>query len=55
MMITIKKASELTGLPYSYIRKLCLENKVKFINSGVKYYILKDSLIDYCNGGKIAC
>ena len=50
MMWTIRKAQEETGLPYSVIRQLCLDEKVQFIRSGTKYYIYSVSLIDYLTG-----
>jgi len=34
LMIPLKEASELTGLSYSCIRKLCLSNEIRFIRSG---------------------
>ncbi len=51
MMKTIKECSEITGLPYSAIRKLCLGRKIHFIKSGNKFYIYLDSLISYCQAG----
>lgn len=51
MMKPIKNASEETGLSYHFIRKLCLEGKIKFIKSGNKYYVNMSSLLAYCEGG----
>jgi excisionase family DNA binding protein len=51
MMKTIKECSEITGLPYSAIRNLCLNKKIRFLKSGTKYYIYLDSLILYCQAG----
>ena len=48
MMKTIKECSEITGLQYSFIRGLCIDRKIKFIRSGVKYYIYLDSLLEFC-------
>lgn len=50
MMKTIKQAAVETGLSYSCIRQLCIENKIKFIRSGKKYYVNMPSLIEYCGG-----
>ena len=50
MMKTIKECSELTGLPYYTIRNLCLDKKIRFIQSGVKYYIYVNSLLEYLEG-----
>lgn len=49
MMKSIKDASKETGLSYCFIRNLCIESKIKFIRSGVKYYVNMDSLKEYCN------
>ena len=50
MMKTIKQCSELSGLPYHLIRKWCLENKVKHIKSGTKYYVNFQNLMELING-----
>ena len=50
IMVSLKEASELTGLPYSCIRELCLSGFLRFIRSGKKYYVNTESLLDYCNG-----
>lgn len=44
-MVTVKEASQETGLPEYFIRKLCITNKVKAIKSGKKYYLNADSLM----------
>ncbi len=51
LMIPLKEASELTGLSYSCIRKLCLSNEIRFIRSGSKYYVNTASLMQYCERG----
>ena len=50
-MMTIKEAAEVTGLPYSYIRKLCLNNEIIFIRSGNKYFVNMDKFSEFLNGG----
>lgn len=50
MLKTIKECSVMTGLPYSFIRNLCLQEKVRFVRSGRKYYVLVESLLSYCKG-----
>lgn len=45
--ISIKQASDKTGLSYYYLRQLVLDNKVEHINSGVKYLINEDALSEY--------
>lgn len=49
-MLSLREASEATGLPYGFLRRLCLENQIKHIRSGVKFYINAKSLNDYCGG-----
>ncbi len=48
IMLTIKEATEMTGLSYSCIRRLCLNNEIKFVRSGTKYYVNTASLLRYC-------
>ncbi len=52
MMKTIKQCQELTGLPYSAIRNLCVQNKIKYFRSGTKYYIYVESLIQFLSRGE---
>lgn len=49
-MKTIKEMSELTGLSYTMLRNLCLENKIVHIRAGKKYLINYDRFVDYLNG-----
>lgn len=51
-MVTIKKASELTGVSYSYIRSLCLANQIVFIKNGSKYLINLEKFIAFLNGNQ---
>ena len=53
MMLTLKKAMELTGLPYHTLREMCLNGKVHCIKSGTKYYMYRDSLLSYLTGKDI--
>ena len=50
-MKTISEASKIVGLAKYHIRKLVLQNKIKFVRSGVKYLLNMDSLINYLNNG----
>ena len=50
MMWTLKQAAEETGLPYSALRKFCLDGKVAFVRSGTKYYINRASLLSFLSG-----
>lgn len=51
IMVSINEASKYTGLSYHTIRKLCLENRIVYMRSGVKYYINLPKLIEYINNG----
>jgi len=50
-MLPIKKASEETGLPYEYIRKLCIQKKIVFVRSGNKYFINMQKFAEYLDSG----
>lgn len=49
-MKTIKEMMALTGLSYTMLRNLCLENKIVHIRAGKKYLINCDRFADYLNG-----
>lgn len=49
-MRTIKEMTELTGLSYTFLRKLCLQNEIVHIRTGKKYLINYDRFVDYLNG-----
>ncbi|MDF2951747.1 MAG: binding domain, excisionase family [Anaerocolumna sp.] len=49
-MVSINKASELTGVSYSYIRSLCLTNQIVFVKTGCKYLINLDKFVTFLNG-----
>lgn len=49
-MKTLKEMAELTGLSYTMLRNLCLENKIVHIRAGKKYLINYDRFVDYLNG-----
>ena len=51
-MKTIKEMVELTGLPYTFFRGLCVQNKIVYIKTGKKYLINYDRFIDYLNNGE---
>lgn len=55
MMLTIKEAMTLTGMPYYAIRKLCIDGKVRYVRSGTKYYLSRESLESYLLGGDENC
>lgn len=49
-MASIKEAAEATGMSYSCIRKLCLQNKIIHIRIGSRYLINMRKLADFLNG-----
>lgn len=53
-MITIKDASNQTGLSYEYIRKLCLQGKIVHVRAGRKFLVNMEKLVDYLNEGEPA-
>ena len=48
-VVSIKKASELMGLPAYYLRRLCKEVPGLAFQSGVKWYINLGKLAEYYN------
>lgn len=48
-MITLNETSLRSGLPYGYIRKLCLQGKIVHIRTGVKYLVNWNKFVDYLN------
>ena len=49
-MLTLREASEKTGLSYDYLRKLCLSKQIVHIRAGAKYLINLEKLVEYMNG-----
>lgn len=50
-MLPIKDAAAETGLPYEYIRQLCIQGKIIFIRSGNKYFINMKKFAEYLDSG----
>ena len=50
-MITLKDASNRTGISYDWLRKLCLKGKIVHIRAGSKYLVNFGKLIEYLNTG----
>ncbi len=50
-MVTIRQASERTGVSYDAIRKMCLNNQIVYIKAGNKFLINFGKLVDYLNTG----
>ena len=53
-MLTIKEVAKKINLAPYFIRQLVLQNKVKFVRSGTKFFINFQSLLDYLNTGEAA-
>lgn len=51
-MKTIKEMVALTGLSYTYLRNLCLQDEIVHIRAGKKYLINYDRFVDYLNGAR---
>ena len=50
-MLTLKEASQQTGLSYDYLRKLCLSGQIVFVRAGNKFLVNLEKLIVFLNGG----
>lgn len=50
-MLTIREAATETGLSYDWIRKMCIQGRLKHIVVGSKRLINADALHEYLNGG----
>lgn len=50
-MSTVKKAADLYGLSPYYIRRLCKEGKVRYVNAGHMWLVNLDSLARYFEQG----
>ena len=50
-MVTLREASNRTGLSYDWLRKLCLQGRIVHIRAGNKFLINFRKLIDYLNTG----
>lgn len=48
---TINECAKMTGLSKFHVRQLVLQNKVKYIQAGIKYLVNVDNLVDYLNKG----
>jgi len=49
-MLTLKAAAAETGFSYEFLRRLCLQKKIVFVKTGVKYLVNMDRLAEYLNG-----
>lgn len=51
VMLTIREASRLTGLPDKRLRKMILAGEVAYYRAGSRYYLNADSLRACLEGG----
>lgn len=51
-MVTIQEAANQTGLSYDYIRKLCIQGKIIYVQTGTKRLVNMDKLRIYLNIGE---
>lgn len=51
-MATIQEAANKTGLSYDYIRKLCIQGKIIYVQTGTKRLVNMDKLRIYLNSGE---
>ena len=51
-MATIQEAANQTGLSYDYIRKLCIQDKIVYVQIGAKRLVNMDKLRGYLNRGE---
>ena len=50
-MLTLRQASDLSGLSYHTLRKLCQEGRIVHFRTGTKFLINYPRLIDFLNNG----
>ncbi len=49
---SISETAELFGLPVYFVRRLCAENRVAFVKSGVKIFVNTDSVAQLLERGE---
>ena len=54
IMLSLKEASEKSGLSYSALRLMCIRNEIIHIRVGRKYLINWARLVDYLGGSASA-
>lgn len=50
-MVSIKEASQRSGVSYDFIRKMCINNQIAHVKAGSKYLVNWKMFINYLNGG----
>lgn len=51
-MKSISECSEIVGLAKYHVRRLVLQDKIKYVKAGRKYLVNLESLIEYLNNGE---
>lgn len=51
-MVSIREASDKTGVSYDALRKMCLNNQIVYIKAGNKFLINFGKLVEYLNTGE---
>ena len=51
-MVTLKEASDRTGISYDWLRKMCINGKIVYIKAGNKFLLNWEKLVDYLNAGE---
>lgn len=53
-MVTLKEASQRTGISYDRLRKMCINHQIVHIKAGCKFLLNWERLVDYLNTGEVA-
>lgn len=51
-MVTLKEASNRTGISYDRLRKMCINGQIVYIKAGSKFLLNWEKLVDYLNTGE---
>ncbi len=51
-MLTVREAAKKTGISERYLRQLCREDKIVYVQCGVKSLINLEKLIEFLNQGE---
>lgn len=51
-MVTLREASNRTGVSYDRLRKMCINRQIVYIKAGSKFLLNWDKLVEYLNAGE---
>lgn len=51
-MVTLREASNRTGVSYDRLRKMCINRQIVYIKAGSKFLLNWDKLVEYLNNGE---